>query len=45
VRPLGDVVVLMPPLSIAEAELRRLVEITAEAIDAATPAASLPRAA
>jgi adenosylmethionine-8-amino-7-oxononanoate aminotransferase len=45
VRPLGDVVVLMPPLSIAEAELRRLVEITAEAIDAATPAAWLPRAA
>jgi adenosylmethionine---8-amino-7-oxononanoate aminotransferase len=45
VRPLGDVVVLMPPLSIAEAELRRLVAITAEAIDAATPAASLPRAA
>ena len=32
VRPLGDVVVLMPPLSISEAELRRLVAITAEAI-------------
>ena len=28
VRPLGDVVVLMPPLSISEAELARLVEIT-----------------
>jgi adenosylmethionine-8-amino-7-oxononanoate aminotransferase len=32
IRPLGDVVVLMPPLSIAESELRRLVEITGEAI-------------
>ncbi len=39
VRPLGDVVVLMPPLSITEAELRRLVEITAEAIAEATGAA------
>jgi adenosylmethionine-8-amino-7-oxononanoate aminotransferase len=39
IRPLGDVVVLMPPLSIAEGELRRLVEITAEAISvAAQPA-------
>jgi adenosylmethionine-8-amino-7-oxononanoate aminotransferase len=36
VRPLGDVVVLMPPLAISEADLRRLVAITAEAIDAAT---------
>jgi adenosylmethionine-8-amino-7-oxononanoate aminotransferase len=36
VRPLGDVVVLMPPLSIADGELRRLVAITAEAIAAAT---------
>src|SRR5215212_4424993 len=35
IRPLGDVVVLMPPLGISEAELRRLVEITAAAIDAA----------
>jgi len=32
VRPLGDVVVLMPPLAIAEAELRRLVAIVADAI-------------
>ncbi len=32
VRPLGDVVVLMAPLSITPAELRRLVSITAEAI-------------
>jgi adenosylmethionine-8-amino-7-oxononanoate aminotransferase len=35
VRPLGDVIVLMPPLSISEGELTRLVAITAEAIDAA----------
>ncbi len=35
VRPLGDVVVLMPPLSISEEELRSLVGITAESIRAA----------
>src|SRR5436305_468846 len=29
IRPLGDVVVLMPPLVITEAELRRLVKVTA----------------
>jgi adenosylmethionine-8-amino-7-oxononanoate aminotransferase len=45
IRPLGDVVVLMPPLSIARADLVRLVEITAEAIDAATAAAAPARAA
>jgi adenosylmethionine-8-amino-7-oxononanoate aminotransferase len=32
IRPLGDTIVLMPPLSIADDELRRLVAITAEAI-------------
>jgi adenosylmethionine-8-amino-7-oxononanoate aminotransferase len=32
VRPLGDTIVLMPPLAIEEAELARLVEITAAAI-------------
>lgn len=32
IRPLGDTVVLMPPLAISAAELRRLVEITAESI-------------
>ena len=42
IRPLGDVVVLMPPLSITEAELRRLVEITAEAIAEATAALARP---
>jgi adenosylmethionine-8-amino-7-oxononanoate aminotransferase len=44
VRPLGDVVVLMPPLSIREADLRSMVSITAEAIAEAT-ATSLPAAA
>jgi len=43
VRPLGDVVILMPPLSMRPAELRELVEITGEAIAAAT-AASEPLA-
>ncbi len=41
VRPLGNVVVLVPPLSISKQELRRLVEITAEAIEAATPPAAV----
>ena len=36
VRPLGDTVVLMPPLSITAAELRALVAITAGAIATAT---------
>ena len=40
IRPLGDVVVLMPPLSISEPDLRRLVKITGEAIAAATTAAT-----
>jgi adenosylmethionine-8-amino-7-oxononanoate aminotransferase len=34
IRPLGDVVVLMPPLAISMGDLRRLVEITSEAIAA-----------
>ena len=49
IRPLGDVVVLMPPLAIAPAELRRLAGITGEAIEAALAdagnAAELRRAA
>jgi adenosylmethionine-8-amino-7-oxononanoate aminotransferase len=45
IRPLGDVVILMPPLAISEADLRHLVSITAEAIEAATSAAELLRAA
>jgi adenosylmethionine-8-amino-7-oxononanoate aminotransferase len=36
VRPLGDVIVLMPPLAISKADLRRLVAVTAEAIVAAS---------
>jgi adenosylmethionine---8-amino-7-oxononanoate aminotransferase len=36
IRPLGDVIVLMPPLSIKGAELQRLVAITRQAIEAAT---------
>ncbi len=43
VRPLGDVVVLMPPLSISEEELETLLDITAESITAAL--ASLPATA
>ena len=45
VRPLGDVIVLMPPLAISDDELRRLVAITAEAIAAATAGAELSAAA
>ncbi len=45
IRPLGDVVILMPPLSISEADLARLVEITGEAIDAATTPMELQAAA
>ena len=35
VRPLGDVIVLMPPLAISKADLRRLVEVVGESIRAA----------
>jgi adenosylmethionine-8-amino-7-oxononanoate aminotransferase len=49
VRPLGDVIVLMPPLAISKAELRRLVAIISEAVAAAVagayPAPALQRAA
>ena len=46
IRPLGDVIVLMPPLSIEWRELQRLVAITRESIEAATSAAeSVPLAA
>jgi adenosylmethionine-8-amino-7-oxononanoate aminotransferase len=36
-RPLGDTVVLMPPLAITDAELRRLVRIALDSIRAAIP--------
>ena len=45
VRPLGDVVVLMPPLSISVGDLTRLVKVTGEAIAAATSAGELVAAA
>jgi adenosylmethionine---8-amino-7-oxononanoate aminotransferase len=40
VRPLGDVVVLMPPLAMSAQELRRLVQITAASIAEATASAA-----
>jgi adenosylmethionine-8-amino-7-oxononanoate aminotransferase len=45
VRPLGDVVVLMPPLPIEPDVLEELVEITADAIADATGAGTLAAAA
>jgi adenosylmethionine-8-amino-7-oxononanoate aminotransferase len=46
VRPLGDTVVLMPPLSISEGELRQLVRIATESIEAAcAPVVQLAQAA
>jgi adenosylmethionine-8-amino-7-oxononanoate aminotransferase len=45
VRPLGDVIVLMPPLAISERDLERLVAIVAESIGAATAAEPLADAA
>ena len=41
VRPLGDVIVLMPPLAISKQDLRRLVEVVAESIRAAYPTGAL----
>ncbi len=38
IRPLGDTIVLMPPLAISKADLRRLVEITGQSIRAAVAA-------
>jgi adenosylmethionine-8-amino-7-oxononanoate aminotransferase len=46
IRPLGETIVLMPPLSISEVDLRRLLAITSESIEAAlTPAMALSKAA
>jgi adenosylmethionine---8-amino-7-oxononanoate aminotransferase len=42
VRPLGDTIVLMPPLAISQVDLRRLVAIVTESIEAGH--ASLPAA-
>jgi adenosylmethionine-8-amino-7-oxononanoate aminotransferase len=45
IRPLGDVVVLMPPLAISKPDLRRLIRIAADSIRAAVDAAYGPAAA
>ena len=45
VRPLGDVIVLMPPLSISKADLKRLVDVVADSIRAGMPVAELDTAA
>jgi adenosylmethionine-8-amino-7-oxononanoate aminotransferase len=45
IRPLGDTVVVMPPLAIEADQLEELVEITADAIVAATQEADLAAAA
>jgi adenosylmethionine-8-amino-7-oxononanoate aminotransferase len=44
IRPLGDVVVLMPPLAISKGDLRRLVEIVSESVQAAGSAEQAPPA-
>ncbi len=36
IRPLGNVIVLMPPLNISHQELKRLIQVTAEAIKEVT---------
>jgi adenosylmethionine-8-amino-7-oxononanoate aminotransferase len=45
IRPLGDVIVLMPPLSISKTDLRRLVAVTEQSIRAAQPISRLDPAA
>jgi adenosylmethionine---8-amino-7-oxononanoate aminotransferase len=45
IRPLGDVVVLMPPLSIGLGELTRLLRIVCDAIEGATSSVALLEAA
>jgi adenosylmethionine-8-amino-7-oxononanoate aminotransferase len=42
IRPLGNTIVLMPPLSISEDELRELVGIARESIVAAVAESILP---
>jgi adenosylmethionine---8-amino-7-oxononanoate aminotransferase len=44
VRPLGDVIVLMPPLAISKEDIARLVSIVAESIRAAVESAYLRQA-
>ena len=38
IRPLGDVIVLMPPLAIEESTLQELVDVTYDSIQAVTDA-------
>jgi adenosylmethionine---8-amino-7-oxononanoate aminotransferase len=45
VRPLGDVIVLMPPLAISEVDLTRLLEIVSAAIEATSAGAEAGAAA
>lgn len=45
IRPLSDVIVLMPPLSISEEELRSLVEVTRQSIRVACAKARRPQLA
>jgi len=42
IRPLGDVIVLMPPLAISAEDLKRLVAITASAIESVTASTRAP---
>jgi adenosylmethionine-8-amino-7-oxononanoate aminotransferase len=41
VRPLGDVIVLMPPLSISKQDLKRLIQVVGQSIRSAYPVAEL----
>lgn len=41
-RPLGDIVVLMPPLAISEAQVRQLVDVTAASITAVSERLGVP---
>jgi adenosylmethionine---8-amino-7-oxononanoate aminotransferase len=45
IRPLGETIVLMPPLSISEADLQRLLEIVGQSIEAALASVLLRQAA
>jgi adenosylmethionine-8-amino-7-oxononanoate aminotransferase len=45
IRPLGDVVVLMPPLAMSADEISHLVQITAASVAEATAAPMLRAAA
>jgi len=42
-RPLGDVIILMPPLASTRDELRNLVNVVADSIEAATSSTATPQ--